>query len=68
MQRHTHIVAEDAGGRPFEIVEASPIKAQTARMIIANRGGRIMRNVYCRDDITRCQQPENRIGGEYTLE
>ncbi len=63
-QRHTHIIAEEASGRPFERVEESPIRAQTARCVIVQCGGRIIRNVYCRQPIAECRKPENRIGGE----
>jgi hypothetical protein len=54
--RHTHIIAENADGSPFERIEDSPIKAQTARMVIANCGGRIIRNVYCTKPLPECRQ------------
>ncbi len=68
MTRHEHIVGEDSTGRPLEIVEDSPIKAQTARGLLANAGGRIMRNVYCRQPLAHCQQADQLIGGAYGRE
>ncbi len=63
MLHHTHIVAEEASGRPFERITTDWSQYQAARQVIARWGGRIIRHTTCRKPITECRKPENLIGG-----